>query len=724
MLALLAGFVTANSFYVQQARALPALKKDQPVHLSADFLTHDEEAQTVTATGSVVVESAPRILTADKVVYFLQTDTVMAEGDVSILEPTGDVYFADRVELTDDMRNGFAEGLRALLVDGSTLWGKTAQRKDGSVNTLTDAAYTPCDVCEEDPDPLWQIRAQNVTMDEEKETVFYKNAWFEFLDVPFFFTPFFSHPDPGVKQKSGLLRPSAGYNDTLGGFVKTAYYWAIAPDQDLTFHLHGFGRANPMGAVNYRRRFERGEFNFESSFTKSDRIKNVGGVDILQENRNRAHIFTDGAVHLNNKWRAGFQLQRTTDEQYLRLYDFSGDRLLTSEIFAERFSGRNYSRASFVHYQDIRPRTNIEQPDVLPWVENYFVGEPRDLFGGRWDGQFSLVGLSRGDGSQDMQRASGRGGWKARNISPQGVVSDLSLGVRADYYNVQDSGAATTDADASRVTPRIHMVSTYPLVSNMHSAQIVLEPTVSLTYGRSYSSDAAVIPNEDSRDLQLDVSNLFDENRFAGIDGQEEGLHAAAGIGAGLYTHGGNLVHAFLGQSYQINGNNNFAFGSGLETDNSDYVAALRLAWGNPLQLAYRTQVEADNFNPRRHELDVTTAFSKYKLSARYLFAEVVSGTNITDTREEIRVGADARPNKNWRMAASTLYDLADGAELRKASLNMTYSDECFFFSALGERNLVDQSSGESEYRVLLRLGFKNIGEFEIPAFSYDERTE
>jgi len=255
----------------------------------------------------------------------------------------------------------------------------------------------------------------------------------------------------------------------------------------------------------------------------------------------------------------------------------------------------------------------------------------------------------------------------------------------------------------------------------MHSAQVVLEPTASLTYGRSYASNESVIPNEDSRDLQLDVSNLFDENRFSGIDGQEEGLHAAAGVGAGLYTHGGNLIHAFLGQSYQLNGNNNFAFGSGLETDNSDIVSSLRLAWGDPLQLAYRTQIESDNFNPRRHELDVSTAFSKYKLSARYLFAEVVSGTNITSAREEIRVGADARLNDNWRMAASTLYDLANGADLRKASLVMSYSDECFFFSALGQRNIVDQSSGESEYRVLLRLGFKNIGEFEVPAFSYDE---
>ena len=42
------------------------------------------------------------------------------------------------------------------------------------------------------------------------------------------------------------------------------------------------------------------------------------------------------------------------------------------------------------------------------------------------------------------------------------------------------------------------------------------------------------IPNEDSNDVQLDPSSLFEPNHFPGKDRLEDGIHATYGVRAGL----------------------------------------------------------------------------------------------------------------------------------------------------------------------------------------------
>ena len=55
----------------------------------------------------------------------------------------------------------------------------------------------------------------------------------------------------------------------------------------------------------------------------------------------------------------------------------------------------------------------------------------------------------------------------------------------------------------------------------------------------------------------------------------------------------------------------------------------------------------------------------------------------------------------------------------RRAALGLNYADECFSFSLLGARNLATQASGDSGTSVLMRLGFKNIGEFTTPSIQF-----
>ncbi|MCA3265435.1 MAG: LPS-assembly protein LptD, partial [Azospirillum sp.] len=185
------------------------LRPELPVMLTADELVADEDLGIVTAQGNVEVAQGDRILRANTLTFNRRTNVVTASGEVSLVEPGGDVFFAEFVELTSDLRDGVMRDLRLLLADQSRFAAVTARRADGSRTTMRRATYSPCEPCADNPTraPMWQIRAANVRHDEARKEIVYDEAWLEIRGVPVAYTPYLAHPDGTEKRKSGFLPP-------------------------------------------------------------------------------------------------------------------------------------------------------------------------------------------------------------------------------------------------------------------------------------------------------------------------------------------------------------------------------------------------------------------------------------------------------------------------------------------------------------------------------------
>ena len=55
--------------------------------------------------------------------------------------------------------------------------------------------------------PLWCISARKIIHDQAAATITYQDAYFEIYGQPVFYLPYFQHPDPSVKRKTGFLTP-------------------------------------------------------------------------------------------------------------------------------------------------------------------------------------------------------------------------------------------------------------------------------------------------------------------------------------------------------------------------------------------------------------------------------------------------------------------------------------------------------------------------------------
>lgn len=702
--------------------------QEDPVDLQADSLKHDQQSNIVTASGNVMMVQNDRILRADEVSYNLTEDSVMAKGNVVLNEPNGDIHFAQEVEFKDGFKDGLVKTLQTTLADESRFQAKTGERVNAQKIKMRGASYTPCETCEYNPDasPTWGIRASNVTYHEDENRISYTHPRFEVYGVPILYLPYFSHPDGSVEQKSGFLTPSLGFKSDLGTFIEQNYYVALSESMDTTLGVLAFSDDNPVGLAQFRKRWNKAEIELNGGITHSERTDRIGGEDVDVDSELRGHVLGRGVWNMNQKWRSGFRVNYASDDQYMRQYDFTNEDILENEIYAERFSGRNYAVGRIFSFQDTRIRdddddtfADIDQPQILPEIVASFVGEPDSMpaFGGRWGAEFSTLGLRRNGEEQDVNRLSADLSWEKRAVN-LGVLTDFYASVRGDYFNVRDRsliGANSNEDDTvneTRLFPQFHMQSAYPLVKGFTKAQWIVEPIAAVTFAPNLNLKAD-IPNEDSQDVQIDASNIFEPNRFPGLDEVEDQSRVTYGMRTGLYGHRGSFAKVFIGQSYRFDDDDNpFPQGSGLNERESDFVGELTANYLGRGFINYRTQLANDNLSSQRHEIDANLYGERWSVNSRYIFAKALGGTDIDESREQFRTDLSYDVTENWRARFGGIQDLGDDPGLRRAYFALDYTGQCLNWSLTAQRNLTDEATGESEAELFFRVGLKNLSGF------------
>lgn len=699
------------------------INERQPVAFAADELNYEQDGDILIARGNVELKQDGRVLRAQEIRYNIPDDKVEARGGVLLIDREGNEHSADYVVLRNKMRDGFIQELQTRLIDDGRIWAKEAEREKEEFR-FKQARYTACKPCEDNPDatPPWQLRAREVRWDREEQMIYYKGAWFEAGGVPLFYTPYFAHPDQTVEQKSGFLFPTFGFRSQLGAFYNQDYYYALSPSQDITIGTIVTTEAGIVAKGGYRQHFGDGIVELEGSLTKSDRVDDVNNRDIRQNAEARGHIFGKMRWDVSEHWRIGSDLNLASDEQYLRQYNFEHNDVLTSRVYAERFDDRDYFQARVVGFQDLRTDSfaDVDQPLLLPMLQAESFGDPNAVFGGRWYWRGSLLHLVRDGNGQDTTRLVNDANWQRRMIAPIGLVTTVDANLRADFFNTTDIDPArlnpgqSQDDTEARLFPQLHIRSELPMAKRAGSnGEFLISPQLAMTLAPNLGEPEA-IPNEDSADTQLDITNLFDANRFTGDDRIEDRSRLTYGMKAGYYDHEGRYADVFFGQSYRLeNQDNPFSEGSGLSDQYSDFVGRFRLqGWKTGFDYSFR--LDGRQLTANRHELNLNYNGERYDFSGYYLYLEGLEDSSIPETREQVVAQAGYKLNENWRLKASGVYDFGDlRTGVLRSSAGFDYMAECYTLSVEANRNFTDESSGESDTSITFRIGLKNLGALE-----------
>ncbi len=291
--------------------------------VEAREMVYDNDYNIVTANGDVILYYDGRKLEADHVIYDRNTHRVFAQGNAKMTEADGTISYGDRFELTDDFKDGFIDSLRLVTKAQERFSAPRAERTDGETTVFDSGIYTACQPCAEHPErpPLWQVRSARIIHKNSEQTVYYENATVEFFGLPMFYMPLFSAPDPSVSRRSGFLTPVFSNSNRLGFGTKISYFWAAAPNYDITFSPTVLTRQGLLGDIEWRHRLENGQYSVRlAGISQLDRTAFLAAPAGAQEKKNRGSIESTGKFYINKEWSFGWDVALQSDRYFFHNY--------------------------------------------------------------------------------------------------------------------------------------------------------------------------------------------------------------------------------------------------------------------------------------------------------------------------------------------------------------------------------------------------------------------
>lgn len=740
--------------------------------VESDQLVYDYDNNTVSAVGNVRIYYGRYTLEAEKVTYLKNSGRLIAIGFVKLTDPSGAVFYSTQIDITDDFANGFVESLRVETVDRTYFAAARADREGGERTTFVKGVYTACEPCVDRPEkpPLWQVKAAKIIVDQKEKMIYFKSAKFEFLGIPIAWFPYFSTPDPSVKRKSGFLTPTFSYSETLGTRVSTPYFWAMAPNYDLTFAPQYMTRQGFLAEVEWRHRLANGEYTLKMAgihqqdpgafleYESDGTTVKSGGY--AQKDWG-AGLRTTGDFDINQYWSYGWDITVQNYRTFTRNYGVltEDQDFATSTVYLTGMSERNWfdSRAYYFQVLTDDPSNLKYDQDRQPivGVTDYDYVFDNPIFGGELTVSTNFTKLYRQDedpfsvtnGTYEpvtvdgVQYYHGLGGFNARAstmvewqrefITPMGQVIKPFAYVRADVFGLDIDPPSSLDMAGSevnvtddsfvfRAVPAVGLDWSLPVMATTAYATHVFEPMVQLI-ARPNSTFDGIVPNEDAQSLVFDDSLLFAHDKYSGFDLVEAGVRANVGFRyRGTFANGGSLEGLF-GQSIHLAGDNPFAMedtahaglASGLETDRSDYVGRMSLDTGVGPRVDFRGRFDEDNFEIQRGEVEASNSVGPLTASASYLYLR--DFPNDPDAEVPISVvrgAASLNFHENWRLYGALAYDVKNEA-IASSSLGLAFDNSCVTLAVTYNETREDYSDIVASRSVNILLSLRTLGDVQ-----------
>ena len=754
-------------------RPKPTVRPDrgqEQMLVRADEINYDYTSERVSAVGNVQLYFGNSTLVADRVIYDQKTKRLHAEGNVQLTQGDGTVTYGEIMDLSDDYRDGFVDSLRLDAPEQTRFAAERAERTGGNYTVFHNGVYTACEACQDDPTkpPKWQVKAARIIHDHGEKMLYFEDARLEFVGVPMAYFPYMSAPDPTVKRKTGLLTPNYSTSSVYGFGVTIPYYWALAPNYDVTFAPMITTRQGPLLQGEWRHRLLNGAYSIRATgIFQQDKDLFVNTPGYLDW---RGSLETSGQFNLSDRWVWGWDATVLSDKNYL--YDYGLLRNLQannltrfvtpdyvlSQVYLAGRGDRSYFDARAMYFYGLSPLDSQGQlPVVHPVIDHDYVFKS-PIFGGELSFRNNLISLSRDavnynpisqfaltnnlctpttadpalinanncllrGAPGEYTRASTEWTWKRTVIDPWGQMFTPFFTVRGDFadMNIASQPGVSNyinvgQSDIGRVMPVAGLEYRYPLINVQSWGTQTVEPVAQLIF-RPNEGYVGAFPNEDAQSLIFDDSNLFKVNKFSGWDRVEGGGRANVGVQyTAQFNRGGN-VNVLFGQSYQLYGLNSFALGgttntglnSGLDTAQSDYVARASYQPSAALTFTSRFRFSENDFTLQRTELETVANFGRWTTTVMYGNYAAQPLIGFLNRREGVLGTARLKVNPNWVLMGGAGYDI-HAKSITQTQIGVGYIDDCLILALNYITSYAYSGSVSVNHTYMMQVSLRTLG--------------
>ena len=196
--------------------------------------------------------------------------------------------------------------------------------------------------------------------------------------MPIAYMPWFSSPDPSVKRKSGVLAPKYSTSTSRGFGLSVPYFFALAPDYDLTVTPTYYTRQGLLGEAEWRQRFINGSYDIRAAGIFQQDQSAFAPAPYGPGSRDfRGLVESDGTFYLNEHWKYGWSLSLMTDRWFLQDYQLPSENMnawyfkeKASTVFLTGQADRGYFDMRSIFFQPLtRNDLQSQQPVVGPLID-------------------------------------------------------------------------------------------------------------------------------------------------------------------------------------------------------------------------------------------------------------------------------------------------------------------------------------------------------------------
>ena len=653
---------------------------DQEIKIIADELSIDEKENVIKATGNATaISEKGQKIRSDKLFYYNTTNEIISTGNVVINDEFGNTYFASKILSNRETDNIRGSRIKVRLNDGSRAVGSSFE-KNNDITVIKDAEYTPC--IEEryliKNCPGWKLKSKKIYQDHNTKTIHYDHAKIELFNIPVFYLPYFSHPDPSVKKRSGLLMPTVETDSQLGDIFSLPIFYNIQNNKDLTFTPTAQSKSNNFYAFNYRHLNNVGSFNINTSIDDND-----------DDSGTSSHFFLDSNL-FNSFGSLDMYIQSSNNDTYMRKNKINKLTVLNSGLEFKRQTENTYLAVNSNAYKHLTIQDSEQWEYVYPKII-YNIKNINNLYGGSvsLDNE-AMVKKDLNDSSSSI--ISTQLNWRKKVIdNNSGLLFDNESNLRVVSINIDYKNQP--NEENVRFFPQWSSKISYPLIKFSDTASYTLTPIIM----------PIVAPYNNYTDQQtISNSNLFSNNRAPSISEWESGPRVNYGLELFLSQEENTDISLALGQSYRLNKNKDDT-----AEELSDYFLSSGLSLNNNF-LNTSFVIDRKDIDIKSINLNSYTQINKFKIAIDY---DYTSG-KYTTPEEQIAIGGEYKLARDFKFKFTGSKNLDTNKNIGY-QYGLLYENDCLgidlnYYRDLTSDRDISESDGFSFTVVLKPFGSTN----------------
>jgi LPS-assembly protein len=647
--------------------------------------------------------------------YLIAENIFKSVGNVKIIDNKKNDYQFSQIYIDTKKKEILGADIQAFINDENLKINKknkprifaNSLKLDKDKNVFNKSIFTLCDYRKGDKCPPWSIQSSQMLHDNKKKTIYYKNAIIKVYDIPIFYFPSLSHPDPTVDRRSGFLPPSISDSKNLGAGVSVPYFFDIAKNKNFTLTNRLYASENPLFFGEYHQAlkdsFLMADFGYTEGYKKTSSSKQKG---------EKSHFFTKYAKNFQSKNNSennlSFSIQEVSDDKYLKLYkiqsnlvDYNIDTLENSFNFT-RQGADTFFGLDAIMYETLKEDYEDKYEYIFPQATF-----DKNLFNDERLGNLQLqtnLKVRSYDTNKLENFFVNDFNWESRNASFNSGVSTKILGnLKNINYEAKNTDVYKEDT-TNELFGALGLLSELNLQKKQGNSEHFLTPKILLRVSpgsmRKLRSGS-----------KLDSINAYNLNRINDVNNYETGLSSTLGFDYKIKKPNNDFDFS-VAQVINEKENKKMADITSMNEKLSDLVGSAKLTFNEKTNLKYDFSIDQNYNDINYSEIGASTKLGPINFNFDYL----QENKHIGD-QNYFKTKIDFTNNENRSIAFETKRNLITNSS-EFYNLSYEYMNDCLRAGLVYRREFYKDSELEPEDSLMFKITLVPFGKIDSPAFS------